>query len=281
MMKTSTPFVSAVLFATLVVNQSHSWAQSAHTSRYDTRFMPITAAILKNELQKNHNDAVEMYALLFRADKQKLMGVAYRKMKALYGREPRNAVVAASYALTLDILRNNYGDSEREEPLPCPIADLDQRNEAVQRAFKLNPKLWLPYVVQGVELTLSANTGNVKPDEGRHLLQTAVRLAPQLSYTHLWLGFNYGLYSLKPVKSTQVLEEKEYLKSTRLKPITYKPFGYLITLYDVRQPNKAKLKTTALAYVKALQPGMFVKVKARQQLASYGAPVPWPNPKNR
>ncbi len=277
-MKLSTFLPMVMVLVASTATPSHSWAQLARTSRYDTRFMPITAEMLKQKLEKNRNDPVEMYALLFRADRQKLMGVAYRKMKVLYGRETQNAVVAASYALALDILRNNYGDTKREEPLPCPIQELEQRDQVVQRAFKLNPKLWLTYVVQGVELTLESNYPTVKPGEGRLLLQTAVKLAPNVSYTHLWLGFNYSAGA-----DDRLLPKKEasYLKAAHLRPVTVKPLSYLLTIYAVQRPNRAKLKATAQAYVKALPPGIPVRATTRQQLANYGAPIPWPNPKTR
>lgn len=205
------------------------------TPNCDQALLPMPPSTLKMALLDSKNDSVRMYDLIRRGDKQKQSDLVYDILNALRKKEPNNAVVQAAYCFAYRVAEGDYdGPGFRGKA----FTNLDDQHylNALTKAYKLNPKLWLTYAVEGHSLITSPYSDR----KALYLLKTAVKLAPDISYTHTLLGDAYAVY-YTPFQSFQKAEA-QYITAQHLQPISSHNADALFDLYDVRIRNTAKAR---------------------------------------
>ena len=237
-------------------------------SRYDTSRLPIKADALKKKLSAAAKSPITLYQLLRRAQKQKLLNVAFRHLKMLRAQQPRNAVIAAGYALAIDLSRGDYSDSKSSEPFMLTADDIASREKAIKDAYRLDPALWLTYAVDGHFQVVQNEI-----ERGTKLLRKAVELAPTVSFPQYHLAWAYSARDSDPEIFQRVVAG--YKKAQTLKPVLVNAPWLLFTIYDLQKPDAKKAADAARLFIAALPPGTLVGPKTRKRLAKYGVAVPW------
>lgn len=216
----------------------------------DSTLYPITSQRLSLALTTNAQNPVTLTMLLSRAYAKKAQReLAYQVLNRLRREQPNNAVVLAAYCMSFDMAQGRYS------PIPDPrnfsATEEAERNKALAKTYKISPRLWLPYVVEGRALHLNYRAG---ASRGFGLLLKAVTLAPNVSITHFFLGEAYS-YSGTPYFSYRRAAE-EFEKARSLGPTLSSASRALLTIYCVRTPNKAKALKAKKTYLASLPPGI-------------------------
>lgn len=228
----------------------------------DSALYPITSPRLSLAIVRNAQSPVTLTVLLSRAYAKKAQReLAYQVLNRLRREQPNNAVVLAAYCMSFDMAQGHYS------PIPdsrsFSRAEEAERDRALAKAYKLSPRLWLPYVVEGRALHIAYKEGN---SHGFGLLLKAVTLAPNLSITHFFLGEAYTVYGT-PFQSFRRAAE-EFEKAQRLSPTLSSASRALLDMYCVAIPNKAKALKARKAYLASLPKG-FKPSPSTQSLLDY------------
>jgi tetratricopeptide (TPR) repeat protein len=233
---------------------------------FDVVFLPVTTAQLKRELAEGVDDPLAMYQLLRMARKQKLLKPAFETIKELYLEQTQNAVLAAAYCLAYDMGRGDYGDEIVSDPQYSP-QDTALRKTALEDAYKLAPKLWLTYSVDGHFQNLQG-----KSKKGIELIKKAIELAPDISFNYSYLGQAYSANDSDP--KIYNLKLTAYEKAQHLKPSSFSASMIMLMIYEVQRPDSKKAAAAAKAAAAKLPPGAVLSEKSRQQLAKYKVVLP-------
>lgn len=236
---------------------------------YDTIYLPINAVTLRSALENNSRNATTLYTLLQRAENSNLDAVAFKKMDELRVRQPNNATVLAAYCLQYDIyLFRMNANSKVGKRSASTQKDYDK---ALSRAYALNPKLWLTYVVEGNNLLLRNTYDKRIWGKGLQLLQQAVELAPNVSYAGHRLAKGYinladrGTDIAKPyAKAAEQLE-----KAIKLQPISADAAFDLYRVYTWWMPNRTKARRVSKVFLSRLPPNYKIGPKTRKFLSQY------------
>lgn len=231
-------------------------------SGYDQALLPIQPEALQDALLDASHDPVKLYSLVRRADRQNLSDLAYNTLNEMRHKQPRNANVVAAYCFSFQVAAGEYDNPGRKNH-PFTEAEHEGYNDALNRAYQLDPKLWLTYAVEGHTLMSS-------PYEDRkalRLLRTAVKLAPDVSYTHILLAEAYSVYGT-PYHSFQSTA-KECNVARRLKPVSANNADILFDIYDIRTPDKNKAADAKRYLLSTVPPSFHLKPSFLERLARY------------
>jgi len=236
-------------------------AQSSHGS-YDQQFVAIQPQALSQELLKADRDPIKLYSLVRQADTQKQIKIAYDTLNRMRHTEPNNATVLAAYCFAFQVGAGDYA-SPGEKHLSFTPEDFNDYTTTLLKAKSLDPKLWLPYAVQGHNFMLDPEFDR----KALSLLQKAVALAPNISYTHILLAEAYGVYGT-PYHSFQAAA-RECDVARHLKPVSAKNADILFDIYDIRMPNREKATDAKRYLLSSLPPDYKFSPDFRDRLAKY------------
>ena len=245
----------------LIFIGSVSFSQSLQPN-YDQEFLPIQSKTLELDLLNANDDPERMYSLIRRGDEQMHTDLVYNTLDAMRKEEPDNAVVLAAYCFAFKIAEGDYA-APGQQVRTFTNLDHDHYSAALLRAYRINPNLWLPYAVEGHSLMTS-------PYEDRkalYLLKTAVKLAPDISYTHTLLGNAYSVYDT-PYQSFKKAAY-QYELARHLHPVSAHNADSLFDLYDVRIPNHEKAKEAKQYLLSTVPPNHNFPADFRRRLAKY------------
>ncbi len=234
----------------------------ASTTTADQALLPIQPQTLKDELLKASHDSVKLYDLVRRADHQNLASAAYNTLNEMHHQQPRNAVVLAAYCFSFQVAAGDY-DSPGRKNRPFTEAEHKGYEDALSKAYQLNPKLWLPYTVEGHYLMASP----YEDVRAFKLLQKAVALAPHLSYTHILLAEAYTVHGTPYHSYSKAVQECEVAR--HLQPASAKNASMLFDIYDIRTPDKEKAADAKRYLLSTLPPGIKFSQAFEERLARY------------
>ena len=253
--------VCCTVCAVMLCGHKPVQAQNRATT-VDQAYLPIQPQALKGELLKSGHDPVELYNLVRRADHQGLADVAYDTLNKMRREQPGNAVALAGYCFAYQVAVGDYDNPDRKNH-PFTEAEHKSYTGTLNRAYQLDPKLWLTYTVEGHTLMPSP----YEDVKALRLLKTAVRLAPDVSYTHILLAEAYGVYGT-PYHSFQ-FAAKECDIARHLKPVSTRNADILFDTYDIRMPNREKAADAKRYLLSTLPPGYKLSPEFRERLAKY------------
>ncbi len=236
-------------------------AQDSATT-VDQAYLQIQPQTLKDELLKASHDSVKLYDLVRRADHQNLANVAYNTLNEMRHQQPRNAVVVAAYCFSFQVAAGDYDNPGRKNR-PFTEAEHKSYEDALNKAYQLDPKLWLPYTVEGHYLMASP----YEDVKALRLLQKAVALAPSLSYTHILLAEAYTVHGTPYHSYSKAVQECETAR--RLQPASAKNADILFDIYDIRTPNRKKAADAKRYLLSTLPPGFKFSQSFEERLARY------------
>lgn len=231
-------------------------------SNYDQQFVPIQPQVLKRELLHSSKDPVRMYDLIRRADRQGQTSLAYTTLHQMRLKHPNDAVVLASFCFVSQVVEGDYsGPNAKRQGLSA--AEVSEYSNALLKAYRLDPKLWLTYAVEGHSLMTSLQSDL----KALQLLKTAVRLAPDISYTHTLLGEAYTVYDT-PYHSF-ALAAKEFWTAKNLSPVSAHNADLLFDIYDVRTPNPEMERKAKEYFLSTVPPNYKFTPQFKERLAKY------------
>jgi len=250
--------LSAALLLLLVLAAG---AQSREAA-YDQALLPIQPQALKNGLLDAAHDPIKLYSLVRRADRQNLSNLAYNTLNEMRHQQPRNAVVVAAYCFSFQVAAGEYDNPDRKNR-PFTEAEHEGYADALNKAYQLDPHLWLTYAVEGHTLMSSP----YEDQKALRLLKMAVRLAPDVSYTHILLAEAYGVYGT-PYHSFQAAA-KECDVARHLQPVAAINADILFDIYDIRMPNREKAADAKQYLLSTVPPNFQLKPSFLERLARY------------
>jgi hypothetical protein len=240
-MKSFVAFFRAVVIVNLLIaasGQNVAHGQAVSASSVDQSLVPIAQVNLHQVLVSASNDPVAMTIAIFRAKNSHLDKPMLTEMFELQASNPDNATLAAGFCLAMDVANGQY----HGPTFPAVSAEPKQSAayaSALQRAYRLEPGLWLTYLVQGHQFANSPDLDT----RGLTLLKRAVQLAPNVSYTHYYLGWAYDL-SGAVFSSSEKAKEEYTAAITKLPMIAPPAFGLfshaVVNPIDLIAARKAK-----------------------------------------
>lgn len=258
-----------LVLSLVLVGCSQITAQSWKAAKYDTAWLPTTQAQLQTAIRQNANDSTALYQLWRRARYQKLAQVAFDTFKALKSAQPNNAHLLATYCMIIE--QHVSDDNKPRFSASKQDLDVQTRRANIERAKKLNPKLWLVYAAQG---RFEYNTTIFDVDDQVRIYKKALRLAPNLSFTNN--DYSNALTDQSLQKKQPYTSAISYkMKAQKLAPITCEPALGLIMMYRWRVPNTTKEKQAAQDYLATIPPNLKLTPERRKWLAQWGVKVPW------
>lgn len=213
---------------------------------YDVTYLPVTKATLVQEINASSHDPIQLYLLIRQAHLQSFDSVAFKTLDALRHRQPKNAVALAAYCLAYQTFGGSPQFSKDRSGInPSGSLQYDYQ-KTLQQAYSLDSNLWLSYVVEGHSLIAI-------PDQALRslsLLQQAVKLKPDISITHYYLGYAYTVGD--PRFMSYAKAEQQFQIASRLKPVLSDVKLAQLDLYSVRIPDRAKARRAKREYLATL-----------------------------
>ena len=246
----------------LIMLASVVWSQGEQAN-YDQEFVPTQPEQLKSDLWDASSDPLRLYDLIRRGDQQKQSSFVYDTLNAMRKKKPDNAVVLAAYCFAYKIAQGEYDEPSRRQFRSFTPLDEEQYVNTLLKAYRLNPSLWLTYAVEGHSLMDSPYADR----KALALLKTAVKLAPDISYTHTLLGEAYAVYDT-PYQSFQKAAY-QYQTARHLQPVSAHNADLLFDLYDVRLPDHKKAEDAKQYLLSTVPPGYQFKPNFQARLAKY------------
>ena len=239
---------------------------------YDPILLPITAGEVEDGLARNSHDATAEYQLLLRAGYHHQEKAAYETMKELSEKHPDNAIVLAGYFLATKMGEGGactviYNGAYQALPIDR-WAD-DDAQAALQRAYKLSPKLWMTYAVGGADQFYGPTISNkvTSTEQGIVLLQKAETLAPNVPYVR-WLMAN--VYTGEPVSRQKYrLAAGECEKTLSLDPKVSDAAFTLFQIYSIFAPDPTKERIWKRRYLALVPPNTKINPAAKRWLDKY------------
>lgn len=240
---------------------------SKATRAYDPIVLPISDFSLQAGLIHNSHNAQAEYQLLRRAGYQHKEKITYETMNRLRREQPNNPVALAGYFMALRMAEgdlNSIRYNGAHTVLTMSHWDDDEASALLQKAYRLAPKLWLTYAVDG-EDKLYDPGGNKK--QALALLRKAERLAPDIPYVHWLLGDAYTLTPISAEKYGLAAKEcKQALASGE--PISNAAF-ILFQIYSLWLPNQAEEIKWKRKFFSLVPPDVKLNPAAREWLDRY------------
>ena len=255
----------SIVFALALADTSVQLAHAAPSQAgYDPAFLPIAPSDLQQGIEAHTHDAVALYQLVRRAANQKQLELAYVTLQRMKDQQPNNAVVQAAFCFAWQVAIGDYAQ-------PGEVVGFsdgrhissDEYTASLDRAKRINPKLWLIYDVEGRMLVLD-------PKQDRHgiaLLQKAESLAPGLSVTHYLLGWAYSVYDTPYHSFPKAAGELQ--TALTLKPVLANAALSLFNIYDVCIPDPEKAREAKQAVLLTLPPRIKLSEEGQRRLAKY------------
>ncbi len=234
----------------------------AATSTYDQQYVPIEPSELKAKLLQDDHDALKMYDLIRRADTQDQTSVAFETLNQMRLKQPNNAVVLASFCFVARIAAGDYGKPGEKHRGLSSSEVVDYEN-ALLKAYSVDPKLWLTYAVQGHNLS----RGISEDEQCIFLLKKSIRLAPNISYTHTLLGEKYLLYDPGHMSYEKAIQELTIAR--HLQPVSSHNADLLFIMYDALTPNREKAKEAKQYLLSTLPTNFKFSPQFKARLAKY------------
>ena len=236
------------------------------SDKYDLAALPVPpqkylTSQLMLDLHAGSSSPSEMFQTIRRADGHGQTVAAFRILDAMRVKQPGNAVVQSGYCFVVNLLKGEYSPKRYEYYLTDE--DYQHYATALKNAYIADPKLWLPHVVEGRDLT--SIPGKESGTKGLDLLKKAVKLAPESSITHMMLG-DADAFSGTEFNSYDKAV-KEFQIAQKLRPLTSYPARNLIDIYAIRIPDKAKAIQAKKDYLSTLPPGYKISVYTLELLA--------------
>lgn len=264
-------------------SKTRLWALAAATSlmgvvviaqttvpNYDPLFVPATSKSLVQAAQRNSKNADALVKLIRKSIESKQTEAVFKTLDKMRREQPNNAVVLAAYVMAHDAslyqVRRRTGIIRQRTEQETQTA-----NEALARAKQLNPKLWLPYTIEGFQVGWSPPWDY---DRGLTLLQKGVDLAPRNSFARHQFALvlslaanNKGKWQNKVVTHRQAAEQCEI--ALKFDPKAADTAFLLFALYDIDLKDKAGATRAKRAFLKALPPKYNISKSVRERLALY------------
>ncbi len=249
------------LVALIAVLCTNAGAQNAQRN-YDQKFVPIQPQVLRRELLKADHDSVKLYSLVRQADTQKQIKNAFDTLDQMRHKEPNNATVLAAYCFAFQVADGDYS-SLGSKHLSFTPEEHNAYSTLLLKAQSLDPKLWLPYAVEGHNLMLDPEFDK----KALGLLQKGVSLAPNISYTHNLLGHAYSVHGTSFMSYEKAA--KEFNIARHLQPTIAINAAFLFDIYDIRMPNKEKAADAKQYLLSTVPPDFSFPPAFRERLARY------------
>jgi hypothetical protein len=253
---------------------AHGSKASRNTSAYDPIVLPISEAALRQALLQNSGNAVAEYQWLLRAGYQHQEKNAYDTMSRLRREQPNNPVVLDGYFMALEMTRADIRTMNYNGGLNAPVIPYDHWVEDaaladLQRAYKLAPKLWLTYAIDGEDKFCDSFGSHslVSREQGLKLLQKAESLAPEVPYTHWLLGYAYICRPVSKHKYELAAAEcKQALASgARISDAAF----ILFQIYSLLTPNPAEEIKWKRKFLSLVPPDVKINSSAKALLDRY------------
>jgi hypothetical protein len=234
---------------------------------YDPIVLPINGQELQEGLIHNSHNAVAEYQLLLRAGYQHQEQTAYDTMNQLCKEQPDNSIVLAGYFMSLRMAEGGVNTllyNGGRQVIPTVISINNDARVRLQKAYRLEPNLWMIYTVDGEDQYFDP-IGNRK--HGLALLQKAEDLAPQVPYIHWLLGYVYVNPPLSNEKIQLAIQELQEALASGTK-ISNAAF-IMFQIYSSWRPNRAKALQWKHKFLSLVPPNVKMSPFARQELDQY------------
>ncbi|HEY0074145.1 MAG TPA: hypothetical protein VGB77_08595 [Abditibacteriaceae bacterium] len=245
----------------------------AQAPSYDPIFVKIAPETLKKELRRNSKDAEELVKLIRRSIESKQLETAFQALDQLRREQPNNAAVLAAYVMVYDAslyqVRKVSGTIRERKPQEKQI-----RDAASQKAKKLDPKLWLPYTIEGFPIVYQAIPSDKEYQQGLDLLKKATLLAPSSFFARKQFAAGLTVAAINKRKwngkvVTYQQATAQYEIALKLEPKSADVTFALFSIYDIDLKDKDKATKAKRAFLQSLPPNYNIRKSIRQRLAKY------------
>ncbi len=234
---------------------------------YDPIVLPVGESELHDSLIHDSHDAIAEYQWLLRAGYQHQEMVAYDTMNQLCKEQPNNPIVLAGYFMSLKMAEGGVNTVLYNGGRRVISVSITKDNEAralLQKAYRLDPKLWMIYDVDGEDQYYDP-VGDRK--QGLVLLQEAEELAPRVAYIHWILGYVYANPPLSDGRfqiATQELKQA-LASSTNISNAAF----IMFQIYSSWRPDHTQAIYWKHKFLSMVPPDVKLNPFARQELDQY------------
>lgn len=264
----SAPFLQITAYCKPPSSALHgSKVAPQNASAYDPVVLPISEPALRQALIQNSHNAVAEYQSLLRAGYQHQEKNAYDTMGKLRREQPNNPIVLDGYFMALEMTKGDINtilyNGLRQAVIPYDHWVEDDARADLQRAYRLAPKLWLTYAIDGENKFYDPG----RREQALALLQKAERLAPEVPYVHWLLGDAYTNLSVSTERYGLAAEEDKKALASGV-PISNAAFT-LFQIYSLWLPNQAEEIKWKRKFFSLVPPDVKLNSAAKEWLDRY------------
>lgn len=239
----------------------------AESSLVDSACLPATAEEMQEDLRRSPNNPLALFNAVRQAGHNRLELTAYADLKKMVQTDPDNPNLLAAYCLSYGVASGDYGMNGYRRAFGNVFNENYQieYDKDLAKAEKLDPDLWLIYLLKAQP---AIYPGNEDRNTGLGYLRKAVKLAPNITYTHYALASllitennNYTPESLEGVRETEI--------ATKLKPVYAQAAWLLFEIHGIYMPNREKALAAKKLFLSELPPGYKQSPSGLQLLANY------------
>lgn len=250
-------------------------AQQWRTDHYDSRWIPITDKEVARQVRvfSDNRDAVSLYRLYDRARYQHKEPTYFSTLKQMKSKNPKNGIVLATYCAVLMEANQIYGPEQYRFKFNRGEGNVQNIERNLAIAKKLEPTQWLIPLTEADIAEASNGDRKEGTQTAINLCREAVRLAPNISFTHQRLA--YWLCNLAGLNKQPCKEAvKSYKKAQSLRPINCDTSFLLMNVYRYYEPNKVEAQKTAKVILSTIPPNVKLNEKMRNFLIKQGVTPP-------
>jgi len=252
-----TAYIAPFLVLTALTNwlskvPAASISAKANSSLLDLGYLPATADQIQDYLRRSPNNPLALYNAVYQAAHNGLELAAYADLRKMVQADPDNPNLLAAYCLSYGVASGDYRMNFHHRAFGHVFNDNDQMeyDKDLAKAEKLDPDLWLIYLLRAQPAIFP---GHQDRNTGLGYLRKAVKLAPDIPYTHYSLA--YGLMSGYPTPSEKAEATREDEIAVRLKPVNAQASWMLFEMYGIITPNREKGLAAKKLFLSEIPPG--------------------------
>jgi hypothetical protein len=252
-----TTYLAPFLILTALTNclpQAHgdSMGTKANSPLLDVGYLPATADQIQDNLRRSPNNALALYGAVYQAAHNGLELAAYADLRKLVQADPDNPNLLAAYCLSYGVASGYYRMNWHHRALGNVYNESDQMeyDKDLAKAEKLDPNLWLIYLLKAQPAIFPGHEDRIA---ALGYLRKAVKLAPNITYTHYSLA--YGLMTGYPTALEKAEATREDEIAVRLKPVNAQAAWLLFEMHGIFTPNRQKGLAAKKLFLSELPPG--------------------------